>query len=126
MLQERTKIFKNFLRREKPHVHKPPRRNLAEQDRRNAEAEIPVARFVVKDAHAQKSTRAAEQQRECEECFFGDAARAGDSGAALIRAVDEKRDEIDGGEIDGKISHFSSFASSTAACAPRRALLKTS
>ena len=125
-MQERTKIFKNFLRREKPQVHKHPRRNLAEQDRRNAEAEIPVARFVVKDAHAQKSTRAAEQQRECKECFFGDAARAGDSGAALIRAVDEKRDEIDRGEIGEKISHFSSFASSTAACAPRRALLKTS
>ena len=88
MLQERTKNFKNFLRREKPHVHKHPRRNLAEQDRRNAEAEIPVARFVVKDAHAQKSTRAAEQQRECKECFFGDAARAGDLGAALICAVD--------------------------------------
>lgn len=126
MLQERTKNFKKFLRREKPHVHIYPRRALREQDRRNAEAEIPVARFVVKDAHAQKSTRAAEQQRECKECFFGDAARAGNSGAALIRAVDEKRDEIDRGEIDGKISHFSSFASSTAAAAPRRALLKTS
>lgn len=126
MLQERTKNFKNFLRREKPHVHIYPRRNLAEQDRRNAEAEIPVARLVVKDAHAQKSTRAAEQQRECKECFFGNAARAGNSGAAFIRAVDEKRDEIDRGEIKGKISHFSSFASSTAAAAPRRALLKTS
>ena len=125
-MQERTKFFKNFLRREKPHVHKRPRRNLAEQDRRNAEAEIPVARFMVKDAHAQKSTRAAEQQRECKECFFGDAARAGDSGAALIRAVDEKRDEIDRGEIKDKNAHFSSFASSTAAAAPRRALLKTS
>jgi hypothetical protein len=126
LLQERTKNFKNFLRREKPHVHKHPRRNLAEQDRRNAEAEIPVARFMVKDAHAQKSTRAAEQQRECKECFFGDAARAGDLGAALIRAVDEKRDEIDRGEVKDKKSHFSSFASSTAAAAPRRALLKTS
>lgn len=126
MLQEQTKNFKNFLRREKPQVQKHRRRALREQNRRNAEAEIPVARFVVKDAHAQKSTRAAEQQRECKECFFGDAARAGDSGAALIRAEDEKRDEIDGGEIDGKISHFSSFASSTAAAAPRRALLKTS
>jgi len=125
-LQERTKNFKNFLRREKPHVHKHPRRNLAEQDRRNAEAEIPVARFMVKDAHAQKSTRAAEQQRECKECFFGDAARAGDLGAALIRAVDEKRDEIDRGEIKDKKSHFSSLLSSTAAAAPRRALLKTS
>ena len=125
-MQERTKNFKFFLRREKPHVHKHPRRNLAEQDRRNAEAEIPVVRFVVKDAHAQKSTRAAEQQRECKECFFGDAAHAGDLGAALIRAVDEKRDEIDRGEIDGKISHFSSLLSSTAAAAPRRALLKTS
>lgn len=126
MLQERTKNFKNFLRREKPHVHKHPRRKLYEQDRRNAEAEIPVARFVVKDAHAQKSTRAAEQQRECKECFFGDAARAGDPGAALIRAVDEKRDEIDRGEVKDKKSYFSSFASSTAAAAPRRALLKTS
>ena len=81
---------------------------------------------MVKDAHAQKSTRAAEQQRECKECFFGDAARAGDSGAALIRAVDEKRDEIDRSEIKDKNAHFSSFASSTAAAAPRRALLKTS
>ena len=126
MLQEGTKNFKIFLRREKPHVHKHPRRNLAEQDRRNAEAEIPVARFMVKDAHTQKSTRAAEQQRECKECFFGDTARAGDPGAALIRAVDEKRDEIDRGEVKDKKSHFSSFASSTAAAAPRRALLKTS
>ena len=125
-MQERTKIFKKFLSAQKPQVQEHRRRALAEQNRRNAEAEIPVARFVVKDAHAQKSTRAAEQQRECKECFFGDAARAGDLGAALIRAVDEKRDEIDRGEIDGKISHFSSFASSTAACAPRRALLKTS
>ena len=125
-MQERTKFFKKFLSAQKPQIKKHRRRALHEQNRRNAEAEIPVARFVVKDAHAQKSTRAAEQQRECEECFFGDAARAGDSGAALIRAVDEKRDEIDGGEIDGKISHFSSFASSTAAAAPRRALLKTS
>ena len=91
MLQERTKNFKNFLRREKPHVHIYSRRDLAEQDRRNAEAEIPVARFMVKDAHAQKSTRAAEQQRECEECFFGDAARAGDPGAALVCAVDAER-----------------------------------
>ena len=53
-------------------------------------------------------------------------ARAGDLGAALIRAVDEKGDEIDRGEIKDKKSHFSSFASSTAAAAPRRALLKTS
>lgn len=126
MLQERTKIFKNFLSAQKPQVQKHRRRALREQNRRNAEAEIPVARFVVKDAHAQKSTRAAEQQRECKECFFGDAARAGNSGAALVCAVDEKGDEIDSGEIDGKISHFSSFASSTAAAAPRRALLKTS
>ena len=125
-MQEGTKNFKNFLRREKPHVHKHPRRALHEQNRRNAEAEIPVARFVVKDAHAQKSTRAAEQQRECKECFFGDAARAGNSGAALIRAVDAERDEIDRGEVKDKKSHFSSFASSTAAAAPRRALLKTS
>ena len=125
-MQERTKIFKKFLSAQNTQVKKHRRRALREQNRRNAEAEIPMARFVVKDAHAQKSTRAAEQQRECEECFFGDAARAGNSGAALIRAVDEKGDEIDGGEIDGKISHFSSFASSTAAAAPRRALLKTS
>lgn len=88
MLQERTKIFKNFLSAQNSQVKKHRRRNLAEQDRRNAEAEIPVARFVVKDAHAQKGTRAAEQQRECKECFFGDAARAGDLGAALVCAVD--------------------------------------
>lgn len=125
-MQERTKNFKKFSSAQNSQVQKHRRRALREQNRRNAEAEIPVARLVVKDAHAQKSTRAAEQQRECKECFFGDAARAGDSGAALIRAVDEKRDEIDGGEIEGKISHFSSFASSTAAAAPRRALLKTS
>ena len=125
-MQERTKIFKKYLSAQNTQVKKHRRRALHEQNRRNAEAEIPVARFVVKDAHAQKSTRAAEQQRECKECFFGDAARAGDFGAALIRAVDEKGDEIDGGEIEGKISHFSSFASSTAAAAPRRALLKTS
>ena len=87
----RDKNFKKFLRREKPHVHKHPRRNLAEQDRRNAEAEIPVPRFMVKDAHAQKSTRAAEQQRECKECFFGDAPRALYFGAALVCAVDAER-----------------------------------
>ena len=125
-MQERTKNFKKFLSAQNSQVQKHRRRELHEQDRRNAEAEIPVARFVAKDAHAQKSTRAAEQQRECKECFFGDAARAGNSGAALIRAVDEKRDEIDRGEIDDKNAHFSSLLSSTAAAAPRRALLKTS
>lgn len=31
----------------------------------DAELEVPVPRFVVKDPHCEKSTRAAEQQREC-------------------------------------------------------------
>ena len=104
----------------------PARRQLEQQDGRNAVLEVPVPRFVVKETHGEKSTRAAEQQRECKQSLFGHAPRARNFGAALVCAVDAEREQIDRGEIETKISHFSSLASSTAAAAPRRALLKTS
>ena len=47
----------------------PPRaaeqRKLQKKHHGNAVLEVPVPRFVVKDPHGEKSTRAAEQQREC-------------------------------------------------------------
>ena len=144
------KKFQNFLRREKPHVHKHPRRNLAEQDRRNAEAEIPVARFVVPDTHPENGSHAAAEDGEQKERLFRHAARALHLAPRLVPAVDGEGQHIDGEQINDercraarneyrrqavrsadhaerkRSAHRSSFASSTAAAAPRRALLNTS
>lgn len=47
------------------------RRSLRQQGGRDAEAEVPVPRFVAEDQHSQQRAGAAEQQRERKERFSG-------------------------------------------------------
>ena len=60
---QKPKIFAKLFEKVPPRG--PARRKLEQQNGRNAVLEVPVPRFVVKDPHGEKSTRAAEQQREC-------------------------------------------------------------
>ena len=48
-------------------------RDLQKQQQRDAETEIPFARFVMKNAHAQQRAGTAAQEREQKERFFRDA-----------------------------------------------------
>ena len=128
----------------------PGQRELREQDRRQAVFEVPVARFVVPDTHPENGSHAAAEDSEQKERLFRHAARALHLAPRLVPAVDGEGQHIDGKQIDDercratrneyrrqavrsadhaerkRSAHRSSFASSTAAAAPRRALLNTS
>ena len=77
-------------------------RKLQNEQRGNAVPKVPMARFVVKNAHPRERAEAAAEQREEQQRLLGYSARAGVFRAALIVAVDEKRHDVDEREEENK------------------------
>lgn len=77
-------------------------RKLQKKHRGNAVPKVPMARFVVKNAHPRERAEAAAERCHEQQRLFGYPARAGVFRAALIVAVDKERHDVEEREEENK------------------------